>query len=168
MFSIRASLPTDHDGVAALYRAVAASEGGLARSADEITDAYVEEFLQRVADGGLGLVAVDQARRIIGEIHAYRLEPRVFGHILSDLTIAVAPDRQGSGVGRALFAEFLRRVELERPEVLRVELIARESNARAIAFYETLGFCIEGRLERRIRGANGRLEADIVMGWLRP
>jgi ribosomal protein S18 acetylase RimI-like enzyme len=48
-----------------------------------------------------------------------------------------------------------------------VELIARESNAKAIAFYQSLGFVIEGRFERRIRNPDGSLEADIPMAWLR-
>ncbi|MEZ5557846.1 MAG: hypothetical protein R3E86_04785 [Pseudomonadales bacterium] len=51
--------------------------------------------------------------------------------------------------------------------VLRVELIARESNSRAIRFYETLGFVIEGRLQARIRNLDGSLEADIPMAWRR-
>jgi ribosomal protein S18 acetylase RimI-like enzyme len=44
--------------------------------------------------------------------------------------------------------------------------IARESNQKALAFYQSLGFVREGRLEGRIRGAGGP-EADIPMAWLR-
>lgn len=77
----------------------------------------------------------------------------------------MAPEAQGSGVGRRLFEEFLAEVRTNRPEVLRVELIARESNARAIAFYESLGFRREGRMEGRIRNLDGSFEADIPMAW---
>lgn len=168
-FSIRHVLQADCANVGELYRAVAAIEGGLARTADEITDGYIEHFIQKSRDGGLGLVAVNNlAERIIGEIHAYPLGPSVFAHVLGELTIAVAPDQQGSGVGKALFTEFLKRVERDRPAILRIELIARESNERAISFYQRLGFRIEGRFERRIKSVNGGYEADIPMAWLRP
>ena len=43
-------------------------------------------------------------------------------------------------------------------EIQRVELIARESNQRAIQFYESLGFRIEGRLENRIKNPDAFLE----------
>jgi putative acetyltransferase len=78
----------------------------------------------------------------------------------------VHPAQHGRGIGRALLAELLRRVSETRPDILRVELIARESNRRAIALYERLGFRREGRLEARIRSSGG-IEADIPMGWLR-
>jgi putative acetyltransferase len=48
-----------------------------------------------------------------------------------------------------------------------VELIARESNARAIGLYESLGFRREGRLEGRVRRPDGVVEADIPMAWVR-
>lgn len=56
----------------------------------------------------------------------------------------------------------------ERPDILRVELIARESNRKAIEFYEKLGFVIEGRFAGRIRSVGGGLEDDIPMAWTRP
>ena len=34
-------------------------------------------------------------------------------------------------------------------------------NRKALEFYQKLGFKIEGRLEKRIRGAHGGFEADI-------
>lgn len=162
---------TDADGadLAALYRAVAANAGGLARSQAEITDEYVTNFLHKAQESGIILVArPNVGRPIIGEIHSYALGPSVFAHVLGELTIAVHPGYQGQGVGKALFTELLRRVEEERPDILRVELIARESNRKAIAFYQKLGFQIEGRLANRIRSANGSgFEADIPMAWQR-
>ena len=52
--------------------------------------------------------------------------------------IAVAPGLQGSGIGRALFAQCLSSAE-ERG-VIRATLEVRASNARAIALYESHGF----------------------------
>lgn len=134
---------TDADGTAltALYRAVAATEGGLARTQAEITDEYVAHFLHKSLASGIILVArQNNGGPLLGEIHSYALGPRVFAHVLGELTIAVHPGYQGQGVGKALFTELLRRVEQERPDILRVELIARESNRKALAFYQKLGF----------------------------
>jgi putative acetyltransferase len=49
-----------------------------------------------------------------------------------------------------------------------VELIARESNLKAIELYQSLGFLIEGRLEMRIKTTDNHYEADIPMGWQNP
>jgi putative acetyltransferase len=49
-----------------------------------------------------------------------------------------------------------------------VELWVRESNIRGQRLYESLGFKTEGRMEKRIRNADGSYEADIPMGWLNP
>jgi ribosomal protein S18 acetylase RimI-like enzyme len=83
------------------------------------------------------------------------------------LTIAVHPDFQGFGIGKALFTELMRQTTENRPDILRVELIARESNAKAIEFYKKLGFAAEGRMTNRIASVGGGFEADIPMAWLR-
>ena len=149
-----------------LYRAVAAIEGGLARTAEEISAEYVENFVSRAVGTGI-IVVARSGERIVGEIHAYALGPKVFAHVLGELTIAVHPDFQGCGVGKAIFTELMRQVKETRPDILRVELIARESNAKAIEFYEKLGFETEGRMRRRIRSVGGGFEADIPMAWHR-
>lgn len=68
------------------------------------------------------------------------------------------------GVGRRLFEALLAAVQARFPHVSRVELLVRESNARAIARYEQLGFRKEGRFAGRVADAHG-LEADIPMAW---
>lgn len=158
----------DTQALLQLYRAVAAIEGGLARSADEITEAYVNHFVREAQRSGLQLVARENATgALLGEIHTYALGPRVFAHVLGELTIAVHPAQQGRGIGKALFTTLLECITHGRPDILRVELIARESNQKALAFYQQLGFQLEGRFNRRIRSVGGGYEADIPMAWLR-
>lgn len=82
--------------------------------------------------------------------------------------IAVHPEAQGRGVGRLLFTRLLGIVARDSPAIVRVELIARESNAHAIALYESVGFRREGRFEARVRSVDGGLEADTPMAWMRP
>jgi ribosomal protein S18 acetylase RimI-like enzyme len=67
-----------------------------------------------------------------------------------------------------LFRSLLDRVFDERPDISRIELIARESNSKALEFYESLGFRREGRLVGHIRNVDGSLESDIPVGWQKP
>lgn len=157
----------DVDAIVDLYRAVGSTGRGLARTPDEVTREYVDDFVDVALRDGLELVAIDTAGRIVAEIHARRLGPRVLSHVLGELTIAVHPGWQGRGVGRGLFAEFLKIVSHEMPHVLRVELKSRESNERAISMYQSLGFEKEGRMAGRIRFPDGTLDADIPMAWHR-
>ena len=166
---IRKTSLTDIPHIESLYRAVAAIEGGLARTASEITRDYVEGFVSKSIVHGLEFVATDrEANLVAGEIHCYGSGIRTFAHVLGELTIAVHPKYQRQGVGRMLFTALLSEITEHRPEILRVELIARESNAKARKFYESLGFAEEGRLVKRIRSVDGGFEDDILMAWRRP
>ena len=148
-----------------LYKRVAQKPGGLARLANEISPDYVSDFLTKAQADGVSLVAVDDGA-VVGEIHACSPGLFIFSHVLSDLTIAVDPAQQGRGTGRLLFESFMARVQ-NGTDIRRVELISRESNERAIAFYESLGFVKEGRLEARVRNVDETFEADIPMAWTR-
>ncbi len=155
--------------VAAIYRlyiSVAKFPGGLARLESEIDTQYIERFVTNSCAAGLILVAESEGQ-LLGEIHGYKVGLYCFAHVISELTIAVAPSAQGQGVGRLLFRGFIDEVCLTMPEVLRVELITRESNHRAITFYESLGFEQEGCFNHRIRNLDGTLESDIPMAWCR-
>lgn len=167
-FHLRKSRLEDIFLILELYKIVSQNEGGLARTSDEITLEYIENFSKNAAKSGIQYVVEDQrSSQILGEIHAYRLVPKVFSHVLSELTIAVHPAFQGQGIGRILFEGLINKVVTELPEILRIELIARESNQKAIAFYQRLGFEIEGKLKNRIKAVDGNFEADIPMAWLR-
>jgi putative acetyltransferase len=167
---IRTAAPEDLSGIKKLYTRVAQQPGGIARTSDEVTDEYVSRFLEWSIASGLILVAEhpDIAGELIGEIHAYRPGPATFSHVYSDLTIVVDPEFQGKKVGRTMFTIFLEEVGLNRTDIGRVELITRESNTRAINFYQSFGFSIEGRLEMRIKTPDGNYEADIPMAWQNP
>lgn len=165
-YVIEAATIADAAQVRALYRDVAANGAGLARAADEISLPYVRQFLRSAQRSGICLLArcaTDQ--RLCGEIHACAPGPRVFAHVLGELTIAVHPRCQGQGVGRALFTALLAAARDLQPKVERVELLVRESNQRAVALYQSLGFEIEGRLKGRIARADGGREADLPMAW---
>jgi len=160
----------DFSKIRLLYKEVARHEGGLARQEHEVTDDYIETFLKKSLASGLMIVAEhpDDSETLVAEIHAYKPGIKVFEHLLSDLTIVVHPGFQGKKVGRTIFTIFLEEIARNRPDIGKVELIARESNQKAIALYQSLGFSIEGRFEMRIKTSHGTYEADIPMGWQNP
>lgn len=164
---LRATRRTDVDALLGLYRRVAARPGGLARLAHEVERPWVEGFVESTLARGVGFVVTNEGDELLGEIHGWVSPPEAFSHVLANLTVAVDPAAQGLGIGRRLFEHFVRSVRDEHPAILRIELVARESNARAIALYESLGFVREGAMQARIRSQDGALEADIPMAWLR-
>jgi ribosomal protein S18 acetylase RimI-like enzyme len=165
-YRIYAATSDDFANIKTLYQSVARQGGGIARTEDEITDDYIQHNLDTAIARGISYVA-KVGEQIVGEIHAYPPFPQIFAHILSDLTIAVHPDFQGTGIGRAIFKALLDEVKLHRSNILRVELFVRQSNLKAIAFYQSLGFEIEGHFQQRVRRPDGDLEADIPMAWIR-
>jgi ribosomal protein S18 acetylase RimI-like enzyme len=164
---VRHAGPDDFQKIYSLYKNVASQPIGIARSVEEITASYIENFMNHAAYNGIELVIdnPDNAAEIIAEIHCYKLVPKTFDHILSELTIVTHPDFQGRGVGTMIFSHLLQYITNQRPDILRVELIARESNIKAIQFYQKLGFVIEGRFEKRIRAGIDSFEADIPLAW---
>ena len=160
----------DVDRLIKLYKTVAGQEGGIVRLEHEITPEYVRRFCERSLETGLIVVAEDpdDPDTLIGEIHAYKHGVEAFDHVLGNLTIVVHPDFQGKMIGRTILTIFLEEIGRNRPGIGKVELIARESNVKAIALYQSMGFRIEGRLEMRAKATDGHYEADIPMGWENP
>jgi ribosomal protein S18 acetylase RimI-like enzyme len=159
----------DKHKILALYREVTSRPHGLVREAREITEEYVGKFLgNSLADGIILVVDDDEGAGLIGEIHTYKPSLQALSHVLEHLTVVVHPSFQRRGVGRALFVAMLNKVRSDNPDVLRVELIAKESNHAAISLYRSLGFVEEGRMEKRIKKPDGSFEADVLMVWMNP
>lgn len=169
-YIVRATNTADETKIFKLYKIVSKNQGGIAREEDEITTSYIKTNLEKSLKTGISLVIdhPENTSEIIAEIHCYQLEPKVFRHIFSELTIVIHPDFQGKGLGKLLFTELLNLIRSNRKDILRVELIARESNKKAIELYSQLNFKTEGRLEQRINTKTGAFEADIPMAWLNP
>lgn len=138
------------------------AEGGLGRLPHEMDIAWMEQTLSGALSGGLAIGAWE-SEHLIGMIKVSRMPSVQFQHILSDLTVAVAPDSQGSGIGQRLFARLLADAATLAPRIERVELLVREGLTHAIRLYERAGFRIEGRFERRFRLTDGTYEADLQM-----
>jgi ribosomal protein S18 acetylase RimI-like enzyme len=168
--NFRTATPDDHDRLKQLYTEVAKNSGGIAPSENEVTDAYIKNFLDRSLSQGLIIVAEhpEDQNVIIAEIHAYKSGFRIFDHVFTNLTIAVHPAFQGKKIGKTIFTIFQEEIAVNRPDIGRVELFVSETNEKALKFYQSLGFKIEGRFEMRIRRPDKTYEADIPMSWQNP
>lgn len=138
------------------------ASGGLSRKPHEMDLAWAEEALASALNGGVAIGAWEGAN-LAGVIKASRMPSLQFQHVLWDLTVAVDPDFQRRGIARGLFESLFSTAETVRPRVERIELVVREGLTHAIRLYESLGFQIEGRFERRFRLPDGRYEADLPM-----
>ena len=86
-------------------------------------------------------------------------------HVALLRTLAVDPDAQGRGIARAMVEDAL--LHLRADGIRRVELYAEADNARALRFYERMGFVREGLLRGFYRRAGEAHDVDeVVMGLL--
>lgn len=86
-------------------------------------------------------------------------------HVMS-LGMAVGPQAQGQGVGKALMAALLDYAD-NWAQVLRIELGVYVDNERAIALYKRFGFEVEGRM-RGYALRDGRYVDSYAMARLHP
>ena len=153
-----------------LDKAVSRVRDGIARLEHEVTEEYIHKILHNSLKRGLMVVAEhpDDPNELVADMHGYTMGLEIFKHLITDVTVCVHPEFQGRKIGRTILTIYLDEIVRNRPEIGKVELIAREGNLRAIHLYQSVGFRIEGRLEMRIRMADGTYEADIPMGWQNP
>ncbi|MBC7912506.1 MAG: GNAT family N-acetyltransferase [Pyrinomonadaceae bacterium] len=170
MYSVRKAISSDYDRVFKLYKTVAAGLGEFTRIESEITEDYVGYFFSRSLEQGIELVIANPENEdeLIAEIHCYKPGQIMYLHILQDTVMAVHPDYQGKGFGKMLWNSLLTEILYNRRDVLRLELIIRETNYRTITYYKSLDFKIEGRFDRRVDSGIGKFEADIPMCWFNP
>lgn len=160
--SLRPLTLADAPALLALMRR---AEGGLGRLPDEMDPPWMEEALSGALQGGIALGAWDGSN-LVGAIKASRMPSVQFQHVLWDLTVAVAPEAQGRGIGYRLFSELIESASALTPKVERIELVVREGLTHATRLYERVGFRLEGRFERRFRLSDGTYEADLPMALI--
>ncbi len=162
---VRLGKMEDVEGIKALYKNAAYEGSGLPILKDEITTQYIESFVKKAIGSGI-IVVAEVEGKIIGELHGYRENFKLFNHVVGNINIAVLREYRGMGLGKSLFKYFFKKVD-KMDDVMRLEVLVRESNQRAVVFYEKVGFIIEGRLRGRIKNFQGELESDIIMGWVK-
>lgn len=126
---------------------------GLARAADPFGWS-IGNFMDALKSGHCITLATE-ADRIIGY--------SVLSVVIDEgelQEIAIAPQMQGRGYGKALLAETLR---IARNRLIRlIHLEVRESNIRAQNLYTQFGFKIDGMRKNYYRAATGREHAVLM------
>ncbi len=167
-FQVRNSNGNDFKKILELYKTIAEKTIGIARDIDEVNESYINHIMTASEGGGIELVVEDpdNSEKLIAEIHCFRLNLKIFNHILGDLTIVVHPNFQGNGIGKLIFSKLINIIE-KREEILRVELQCRETNIKGIELYKKIGFELEGRLRHRTL-TKDNIEDDLLMAWINP
>lgn len=165
-YVVRKGTLSDRDSLKALYIKVASISGSLVRSADEITDYYIDNILNAALERGLIFVA-EYEGTLIGSVLQYKPNIKILSHVLEEASIVVDPEYQNIGIGTKLYTSLLDEVKEYHTDILRVDLKVRVSNP-AIRLYERLGFKKEGEFKDLIKGVDGKLESVIAMTWFNP
>lgn len=147
-----------------LHKAASAIPNGTLREPEEVDAAYVNDFISKVNTDGLGFVAL-KGERLVGSIYAYRLPLKAFTHVYTFLNIVVHPDHQSKGIGTLLFSKFLETIEEQHRDIYRVELFTRSENKSNVAFYQKMGFQIEGPLQDKLYIEPTKFQTPIHMAW---
>ncbi|WP_413043287.1 N-acetyltransferase family protein [Pseudomonas sp. YJ42] len=104
----------------------------------------------------------------VGQVQGFYKAQRHVGraaHVAYLGTLAVAPEAQGSGIAGAMMGDAL--AHLRKAGITRVELTVEADNPRAIAFYERIGFVLEG-VQRAAykRACDDRYVDELMYGLL--
>lgn len=164
---LRKATPADISEILTLHQRAATTPNGVARLPQEITAEYVNDFVKNSLTKGFILVG-ELNKKIIAEIHCYHFDPICFKHTINNLTLVVDPDFHGQGLGRKIIFHLLDEIKNNHQNILRVELMVRKDNVRAVKLYESLGFNLEGIMKSRILDNEGKLSDDTIMAWFNP
>jgi ribosomal protein S18 acetylase RimI-like enzyme len=159
---IRPATPGDAHALWEAESATAALPGQLASRPEEISIVSLDARIRTASQAGCFFVA-EANGRLLG--HAV-LEPMgliAIQHVYR-LTIVVHPGQTGLGIGTALL-QHIQRWAASRPDLHKIELNVRATNASAIRLYTRLGFQEEGRFRDRIRLPTGEFIDDLAMAW---
>ena len=152
-FQIRPAGEDDRRPLAVLFAAVAEERDGIATEPPVDLEATAASWTLD------GLLVAHVGAEIVGSVHVER-SPHGFGEI----SIAVAREWRGRGLGSALLAAA---IEWARERGLhKLSLGVFAHNAGAIALYRKFGFVEEGRRVKHYRRASGELWDAIDMGLL--
>lgn len=111
------------------------------------------------------LVAEVSDSEVLGHVSVMTSHKMRMKHAAA-LMIAVHPDAQGKGIGKAMLAEMLNQTD-NWLNLVRVELEVHAGNEIAIALYKKMGFEIEGEKRFSIF-KDGKLSNLLLMARIRP
>jgi L-amino acid N-acyltransferase YncA len=135
---IRLATDDDWAGIWPIYRVIAAAGETYAIPTDVTeTAARIDWMEQRP---GATFVAVDVTGAVLGTARAYPNRPAAGSHVAS-ASFMVDPDHSGRGTGRALGEHVIRWAREHGFRAIQFNAVV-ESNERAVALWQSLGFVI--------------------------
>jgi phosphinothricin acetyltransferase len=106
---------------------------------------WMERFEEAVGSGDHYLLVAELDGVVAGYVETQRFRPKPAYDRSLELSVYVAPDTVGAGVGGALYAELLRRLESDERFHRAYSIIALPNDA-SVAFHERWGFVHRGTL----------------------
>ena len=134
---IRAAEPGDAPAIAAIVCAVAAAGDTYALPRD-LSPAAAEAFW--IEPAPVRVLVAELDGRVVGTARYSPVRPAAGAHVAT-ASFMVDPSASGRGVGRALGEEVLRRAADEGYSAMQFNAVV-ETNAAAVALWESLGFRI--------------------------
>ncbi|WP_163831830.1 GNAT family N-acetyltransferase [Spartinivicinus ruber] len=108
-----------------------------------------------VEEGSMGIEVVCKVIR----------RTRRLNHSVYIGSLAVNPKFQGKGIGKKFFSELLSKLKGE--GYTRIELLVASDNQRALSFFRSFGFEIEGTLRNYFsRAGSEKLFNENIMAWV--
>jgi ribosomal protein S18 acetylase RimI-like enzyme len=159
---IRPAAPSDARAFLAFWKAIVA-EQRFVRTEEVRTPlrAYRRRFRRR-SDLETDIVAYD-GDRLVGHVNVQRERHPVTHHVAS-LSIAVAADARGRGIGRRLMDEAI--AWSTRAGIEKLVLSVYPHNEAALALYRSVGFVEEGKLARHSRKSYGYEDEILMAAWI--
>lgn len=167
MPTIRHANPSDAKTLMQAEQHYAQTPGYLVSNPHELNEEMFAKKIKALGSGEGIYIVAEQNGQIVGHALMDQMGLENLAHIYR-LTIVVHPNMTSKGIGKALMNHLISWAK-ENPKALKIELLVRSSNSRAISLYKKMGFTEEGRIKNRIRISPTEFIDDIMMGlWLKP
>jgi ribosomal protein S18 acetylase RimI-like enzyme len=159
---IRSARPRDARAFLEFWNAIVAEERFVRTERVEVPARAYRRRFRRRSEAEVDLLAFE-GDRLVGHVTVSRERHPVTHHVGS-LSIAVAADARGRGIGRRLMEEAIgwsTRVGIEK-----LVLSVYPHNEAAISLYRSFGFVEEGRLARHSRKSYGYEDEILMAAWI--
>jgi len=155
--------PASADDAAAIAEIYAWYVEHSAATFDEVAPTAAEHAAKIDAASLPFLVAVDAAGAVAGYAYLAPYRPRSAYRFTAEITIYVASEARGSGIGSALIANVLR-LGVERGIREVIAVITATDDGESLAFHARHGFVVAGRL-RAVGFKHDRWYDTVFMQW---
>jgi RimJ/RimL family protein N-acetyltransferase len=156
---VREATVEDAEGLALIMAAVA-EEGMIGAEPPVDIEARARRFRETIeGEGPAAVWVLADDGRVVGHAAVHERSPGVLY-----MGMVILAEARGRGGGRALLEAILEHALASGAH--KVELEAWIDNARAIAFYASAGFEVEGLRRNHYRRRDGRLRSTLLMARL--